>query len=67
MIQISFVLSLAMNNLPLASHANPTGLKQPFGQLALLALYMMFCAAVVLVTGSTGCPVAGLKATRETR
>lgn len=59
MTQTSPVVSLAMNNLPFASHASPTGLKQPLGQLALFALNMIFSAAVVLVTGSTGIPVWG--------
>lgn len=67
MIQISFVVSDVMNSLPLGLNARLTGLKQRFGQLLLLELYMILNAAVVEVTGSVGMPVTGSQAMRETR
>jgi hypothetical protein len=56
MTQISFVVSLVINNLGFGPGPNATftGLKQRFGQLALLELYIIFTAAVVDVTGSVG-------------
>jgi len=49
----------------LLSQARPAGLKQLFGQAALLELYIILTAAVVLVLGSTGIPF--LNWTTDTR
>lgn len=49
-----------MKTLPLASSATLTGLKHWLGQLAMFWFVMMSMSAVVLVDGSTGCPLAKL-------
>jgi hypothetical protein len=55
-IKISPVESLDIYRRSLLSQTKPAGRKQLFGQAALLELYMIFTAAVVLVLGSTGWP-----------